>query len=191
MRSGRRWNWKKLCHETGLNAPRVGGKLASTAFELGIDASPFIASLQSFPVFLQTALTMPGMGHVAFNAMGFFPQMSVLLHRAPPDESVSKTEGAEPSEDIRRRGPNRRAVRGERVRSREALRACEQMIRARKCWRLAQREFAGLFMTTVRTVRRWEHREFAPTPHQQWFLRVLSAYANIHGLREFRARFVR
>jgi DNA-binding transcriptional regulator YiaG len=184
---------EELCHETGVEAGRIGGKLATVAFELGINASPFIGSVQSFPAFLQTAFTTPGKEHMALKAMGLLPQLGTRLHRAHPaqrDESVSETDSAEPSEDHRRRGPSRRAARGQRVRSRDALHACEKMVLARKHWGLSQRQFANLFMTTVRTVRRWEKREFAPTPHQQWFLGVFANYVRERGLVQLREHFV-
>ncbi len=89
------------------------------------------------------------------------------------------------------RGPSKRDSHGSRVRSAEAHHACSQMARMRERWRLSQRQFARLFVTSVRTVRRWEGYKYAPTLHQQWFLGLFVQWAEQHGIRKFRRRFVR
>jgi DNA-binding transcriptional regulator YiaG len=61
----------------------------------------------------------------------------------------------------------------------------------RRRLRLSQAQFAHLFMTGVRTVRRWEARLSALTRHQQFFLQLFVRYVERNGVREFRRRFVR
>jgi len=55
---------------------------------------------------------------------------------------------------------------------------------------LSQARFAKLFLTTARTVRRWESRETFPTEHQQWFGYILMRSAARHGIRKFVRRFI-
>jgi hypothetical protein len=57
--------------------------------------------------------------------------------------------------------------------------------------RLSQAQFASLFMTSVRTVRRWEARLSALTTRQRFFLRLFVMYIERNGVPEFRRRFVR
>jgi DNA-binding transcriptional regulator YiaG len=60
----------------------------------------------------------------------------------------------------------------------------------RRLWKLTQHEFAGLFMTTVRTVKRWESGRSGLTAHQQFFLSLFAGYVERNGVPEFRRRFV-
>ncbi len=61
----------------------------------------------------------------------------------------------------------------------------------RRVWGLSQKQFAELFMTSMRTVRRWEAGEYKPDAREQMFLRAFSSYARAHGVIAFRRRFVR
>lgn len=72
-----------------------------------------------------------------------------------------------------------------------ARRAGDESAALRRRLRLSQSQFAGLFMTNVRTVRRWEAGLSALTTHQQWFLRLFVTYIERDGVRAFRRRFVR
>ena len=56
--------------------------------------------------------------------------------------------------------------------------------------RLSQLQFAGLFITTARTVRRWEGGHCDLTWHQQWFLTLFKRYLKRSGVHAFRRRFV-
>lgn len=58
-------------------------------------------------------------------------------------------------------------------------------------WGLSQAQFAHLFMTSVRTVKRWETRQAEPDDHERWFLGLFGRYVQQHGLGKFRERFVR
>jgi DNA-binding transcriptional regulator YiaG len=49
----------------------------------------------------------------------------------------------------------------------------------RKRWGLSQKQFASLFMTTARTVKRWEAGRSRMTPHQQNFLGVFARYVQL------------
>jgi DNA-binding transcriptional regulator YiaG len=68
--------------------------------------------------------------------------------------------------------------------------ACDYVAIMRRRWRLSQAQFAGLFMTDVRVVKRWEAHEAQPTIRHQWFLRLFALYVKEHGLGTFRRRFV-
>jgi hypothetical protein len=69
-------------------------------------------------------------------------------------------------------------------------RASDEAAALRRRSRLSQSQFASLFMTSVRTVRRWEAGLSALTMHQQFFLRLFAEYIERNGVREFRCRFV-
>ena len=69
-------------------------------------------------------------------------------------------------------------------------RASDGAAALRRRSRLSQAQFAGLFMTTVRTVRRWEAGLSGLTTHQQFFLRLFAMFIERNGVREFRRRFV-
>jgi DNA-binding transcriptional regulator YiaG len=68
--------------------------------------------------------------------------------------------------------------------------ACDYVASMRRRWRLSQAQFADLFMTDVRVVKRWEAHEAKPTIRHQWFLRLFALYVKEHGLGTFRRRFV-
>ena len=70
------------------------------------------------------------------------------------------------------------------------LRASDEAAALRRRLRLSQAQFGSLFMSTKRTVRRWEADESDLTMHQQYFLRLFVRYIEWHGVREFRRRFV-
>ena len=65
-----------------------------------------------------------------------------------------------------------------------------QVVTLRKRWGLSQKQFARLFMTTARTLKRWEAQRSGLTPHQQYFLGVFARYVQRNGLKAFRRRFV-
>jgi DNA-binding transcriptional regulator YiaG len=81
--------------------------------------------------------------------------------------------------------------RRDRLRAAWASRASREAAVLRRRSRLSQSQFAGLFMTSVRTVRRWESGQSTLTTHQQFFLRLFAEYIERNGVREFRCRFVR
>jgi len=68
--------------------------------------------------------------------------------------------------------------------------ACDYVASMRRRWRLSQAQFAGLFMTDVRVIKRWEAHEAQPPIRHQWFLRLFALYVKEHGLGKFRRRFV-
>ncbi len=155
-----------LCHSAGIASEVVFGKVAATAFELGIDTSGLIGRAM-----------LPADPEQFYG----FVDLSAPLERNWRDGLHFGG----------RRGPSKRAVTGHRVESIEAHQVCAAITLARKNWGLSQDQFAGLFMTTVRTVRRWEARQFSPTDHQLWFLHMFVGYVARHGLRRFLRRFVR
>ena len=63
-----------------------------------------------------------------------------------------------------------------------------QVVTLRKCWGLSQKQFADLFMTTARTVKRWEAACSRMTPHQRFFLGVFARYVGRYGAAAFRRR---
>ena len=69
-------------------------------------------------------------------------------------------------------------------------RASDEAAALRRRARLSQSQFASLFMTTVRTVRRWEARCSALTTRQQFFLRLFMMYVERNGLGALRHRFL-
>jgi DNA-binding transcriptional regulator YiaG len=69
--------------------------------------------------------------------------------------------------------------------------ACDEMTRMRRKWRLSQAQMARLFMVDVRAIRRWETHEITPTRRHQLFLALLVNYVEANGLNAFRRRFVR
>jgi DNA-binding transcriptional regulator YiaG len=79
----------------------------------------------------------------------------------------------------------------DRLRAAWASRTSDEAAALRRRSRLSQSQFASLFMTSVRTVRRWEAGLSALTTHQQFFLRLFVMYIERNGVREFRRRFVR
>jgi hypothetical protein len=64
------------------------------------------------------------------------------------------------------------------------------VVTLRKRWRLSQMQLASLFMTTARSVKRWEGGRSGLTPHQQYFLGVFARYVARYGVKAFRRRFV-
>ena len=68
--------------------------------------------------------------------------------------------------------------------------ACDYMAKMRRRLRLTRRQFADLFMTSLRTVERWETHTRRPSTRHQWQLRLLAQYAKERGLATFRRRFV-
>jgi DNA-binding transcriptional regulator YiaG len=87
--------------------------------------------------------------------------------------------------------PNKWNRRRDRLRAAWASRASGEAAGLRRRSRLSQAQFASLFMTSARTVRRWEAGLSALTTHQQFFLRLFAEYIERNGVREFRRRFVR
>ncbi len=87
--------------------------------------------------------------------------------------------------------PNKWNRRRDRLRAAWASRASDEAAALRRRSRLSQSQFAGLFMTSVRTVRRWEAGMSALTTHQQFFLRLFAGYIERNGVQKFRCRFVR
>ena len=79
----------------------------------------------------------------------------------------------------------------ERLRAVWASRASDETAALRRRSRLSQSQFAALFMTSVRTVRRWGAGMSALTTHQQFFLRLFAEYIERNGVQKFRCRFVR
>jgi len=60
----------------------------------------------------------------------------------------------------------------------------------RQHWGVSQSQFATLFATSVRSVRRWENGQLEPRGHQLWLFGLLVEYATVHGLDQFLRRFV-
>jgi DNA-binding transcriptional regulator YiaG len=54
------------------------------------------------------------------------------------------------------------------------VQACDYVAIMRRRWRLSQAQFADLFMTDVRVVKRWEAHESKPTIRHQWFLQLFA-----------------
>src|SRR5215471_18360637 len=52
--------------------------------------------------------------------------------------------------------------------------ACDYMAKMRRRLRLTRRQFADLFMTSLRTVERWETHTRRPSTRHQWQLRLLA-----------------
>jgi DNA-binding transcriptional regulator YiaG len=86
---------------------------------------------------------------------------------------------------------NKRLSSGKRVRSTEDHAACDTFAANRREWRLSKTQFADLFLTTRRTVTRWEDRLYSPTPHQRWLMERFLEYIKTNGRRAFPRRFVR
>ena len=61
---------------------------------------------------------------------------------------------------------------------------------ARQRWGLSQAQFASLFATSVRSVRRWENGQLEPREHQLWIFGLLIGYASVNGVKQFLLRFV-
>jgi len=70
-----------------------------------------------------------------------------------------------------------------------AYRTQRRVAAFRKQLGLSQPQFGDLFMTTERTVKRWESGQLAMTPHQQYFLERFAEYVKRKGLKAFRRRF--
>jgi len=87
--------------------------------------------------------------------------------------------------------PNKWNRRRDRLRAAWASSATDEAAALRRRSRLSQSQFAGLFVTSVRTVRRWESGRSALTTHQQFFLRLFAGHIERNGVRAFRCRFVR
>jgi DNA-binding transcriptional regulator YiaG len=91
-------------------------------------------------------------------------------------------------------GHQRRSKRitcGKRARSMQDHAACNTFAAIRRQWRLSLAQFANLFMTSIRTARRWEIHLSTPTPNQQWFMERFVEFVKTNGRRTFLRRFVR
>jgi len=172
---------EELCREIGLDRAVFGHNITMTAFDLGIDVSALLGRVASYPSVIRGVFTTPGLHLEALRLTGI---LAPRLQFVPREESTIVTATG-------LRGPSKHDSRGSRARSLESNQACGRMARARWRWGLSQGQFARLFMTSVRTVRRWEDRQFAPTPHQQWFLGLFEKYIAKEGLAAFLSRFVR
>jgi DNA-binding transcriptional regulator YiaG len=72
----------------------------------------------------------------------------------------------------------------------KARKALANTIRtARRRWGLSQAQFASLFATSVRSVRRWESSQLEPREHQLWIFSLLIGYASAYGVKQFLLRF--
>jgi transcriptional regulator with XRE-family HTH domain len=65
-----------------------------------------------------------------------------------------------------------------------------QIGRVREEWGLSQSQFAALFMTDTRTVRRWENGQLPLSLRHQWFFGLFVQYARNNGVDRFLNRFV-
>lgn len=61
---------------------------------------------------------------------------------------------------------------------------------ARRRWGLSQAQFASLFATSMRSVRRWENAQLLPREQQLWIFSLLIEYARTNGTKCFLRRFV-
>ena len=178
--------FEQLCRNVGIDGGHFFSAIAATAFELRMDVSGFIGSLECWtvqvPTFPQqaTAVKDTAMREQFFKAAAFWAGTTSGLVCEPV--SLARTLG--------RRGMSKRIDRGHRVLSREGRRSCDRMAAFRRKVALSQRQFAQLFTTSGRTVRHWERRKFTPTPHQQWLLGILVRYAKQNGITAFQHRFV-
>jgi len=157
-----------LCLAVGVDPADFIRGVAATAWELGIEF-PLRVGIQD----LRSYVRRWDYDLLSGRTRALFP--TSLLYA--PD-------------DLHRR-QNKRLSSGKRVRSPEDHAACDTFEANRREWRLSKTQFADLFMTTRRTVMRWEDHLYSPTPHQRWLMEGFLEYVKANGRRAFLRRFVR
>jgi DNA-binding transcriptional regulator YiaG len=178
--------FEQLCRVIGIDGGHFVSAITAIAFELGMDVSRFIGSLECWtvqvPTSQQRAMAAKGyaMREQFFKAAAFWAGTTSGLVCEPVSLAIA----------FGRRGVSKRIDRGHRVLSLEGRRSCDKMAAFRRKVSLSQRQFARLFVAAARTVQRWEAREFSPSPHQEWLLGVLVRYVNEKGITAFQERFV-
>jgi DNA-binding transcriptional regulator YiaG len=177
--------FEQLSRAVGIDGGHFFGAITGVAFELAMDISGFIGSLECWtiqaPTFPQQATAKgTALREQFFKAVAFWAGTT----------SGQVCEPVSLARALGRRGMSMRIGRGARVVSEEERRRCAEIAAFRKEWRLSQSQFARLFISSTRTVRHWERGEFSPTPQQQRFLGLLAGYARREGLRAFHKRFV-
>jgi DNA-binding transcriptional regulator YiaG len=179
---------EELCLAAGIDAGSFFGSIVATAFELEMDISGFIGGALQMSVQATRFVEHVRTRKRARLRKQFFKSAAFWAGVAPVPEPVKISLAGVLSG--RSRGSNRRISRGRQVVSGEGRTGCDEMAAIRRKWKLSLRQFAELFLTSARTVRRWEGREFNPTPHQHWCLSILVRYAEQKGITAFRRRFV-
>ena len=157
-----------LCLAVGVEPADFIGAVAATAWELGIEF-PLRVGFKD----LRSYVRQWDYDLLLGRTLALFP--ASLLY-APDDVHWRQ---------------NKRLSSGKRVRSREDHAACNAFAANRRDWRLSKVQFADLFMTTRRTVMRWEAHLYGPTPDQQWLMERFLEYIKTNGRRAFLRRFVR
>jgi DNA-binding transcriptional regulator YiaG len=170
---------EEICRAVGVDAGQFVSAIVKTAIDLEIDVSGLISVLDQ-----ATFVDPATIAKSAVQRQQFWRFVAFSNGVAPVLEEISL------ARVMGRRGPSARIGRGQSVRSAEARRSCREMATARGKWKLSSRQFATLFFTSAPTIRRWENRQFTPTPHQQWLLGLLVRYAERNGMAAFRQRFV-
>jgi DNA-binding transcriptional regulator YiaG len=156
-----------LCLAVGVEPADFIRGVAATAWELGIE----------FPL-------RPGIGDV----WSYIQQVEYDLLSGPTLGPIPTSVYTRDDVHLRQ---NKRISLAERVRSAEDHAACDTFAANRREWRLTKVQFADLFMTTRRTVMRWENHLYSPTTHQQWLMERFLEYIKTNGRRAFLRRFVR
>jgi DNA-binding transcriptional regulator YiaG len=158
---------ERLCLEVGVEPADFVRAVAGAAWELGIE----------FPLNF-------GLGDVRT----YVQQVEYDLLSGPTLGPIPTYWYAFGDEQHRRR---KRITFGKSARSMEDHTACDTFAAIRRKWRLSQAQFANLFMTSERTVRRWEAHMYGPAPNQRWLMGRFVEYVETNGRRAFLRRFVR
>jgi DNA-binding transcriptional regulator YiaG len=159
-----------LCRAVGIDAGHFFGIVAATAFRLGMDISVFIGGVLRMTTQVVESVNRVITGKGTGRSKQFWKSATVSADTA-----------AEPN----------KGVVGRRTQVQREERCCDGMAAFREKWGLSQRQFAALFATDIRSVRRWEHGQLSPSPRQRWCLWLLVQYVNRNGLRAFQRRLVR
>ena len=172
------WSWlthaekltveiERLCQEVGVEAKDFIREAAGTAWELWVEF-PLKFDLGDVRSYLQQVeydlLSGPTLGPIPTSWYAFGDEQ----HRC-----------------------RKRITCGKRARSMQDHAACNTFGAIRRQWRLSRAQFANLFVTSIRTARRWEIHLSTPTPNQQWFMERFVEFVKTNGRRAFLRRFVR
>ena len=175
---------EEICQAAGVEYGTFFREIACTGWEVGI-----IVPL-AFPIGEMTAFIAEAMRSVRVREQ--YWKAVALMHRAEPTLAPLEIPAATLTHDLRsHRGSSRRLCRGQRVYSEDEDQICNRFAESRRLWLLSQTQFADLFLTTKRSIRRWEEHRFCPAPTQQWFLELFTKYIQKNGRRAFLRRFVR
>jgi DNA-binding transcriptional regulator YiaG len=154
---------EEICRAAGLEYGIFFSEIASTGFELGIIV-PLAFPIGAVTGFIGEAIRSVRVREEYWKAVA-------LMDPAEPAVAPLERPAVTLNHDQRsHRGASRRLCQGERVHSADDYETCSRFAETRQRWRLSQAQFAELFMTTRRTIRRWEEHQFCPAPTQDWFL---------------------